>query len=137
ALAGMTAFAVDNKGQRSGAAAMSENAGSLAVKLQPLGKVEFAAKDSVSVYDFRQSMLKKLQLEREAALNKAREECVARTKTREEESAAHPAPANTIIVVGAGDFSAEDGEKVSVVTTKVGAVGKAISRWDTTGHGIE
>jgi hypothetical protein len=78
-----------------------------------------------------------LQPEEDAASPKVREECVARTKISEAEAKAKPAPANTVNVVAAGDFSAEGGGNVKLSTTKWGAVGKTVYGWDTLGHWLE
>jgi hypothetical protein len=82
-------------------------------------------------------MIKKRQAEQDQILAKAREECVARTKVSEAEAKAKPAPANTMIVVAATDFSAEDGGKVSVTASREGAVGKVFAVWDKPGHWLE
>ena len=78
-----------------------------------------------------------LQPEEDAASPKVRDECIARTKIREAEATARPAPANTVNVIAAPDFSAEGGGNVKFSTTKVGAVGKIILNWDSIGHWLE
>ena len=103
-LGGMEAFNLDKKGQRTGAATVTKSGkDSLAVQLGAVSKVEFAPQGAMSQFDYRQAMLRKRQADQEAALAKAREDCIARTKISDAEAKANPAPANTVLVVaGAG-----------------------------------
>ncbi len=77
------------------------------------------------------------QPELDAESPKVREECVARTKVSEAEAKAKPAPANTVAVVAAPNFSAEGGGNIKLADSKSGAIGKVLYGWDTLGHWIE
>jgi hypothetical protein len=138
ALAGMEAFDLDARGQRVGPASVSRGGGgALGVRMKAGSRVEFAPKGAASAYDSRQAMLRKRQAEQEAAMAKAREDCLARTKVREAEAKARPAPANTVLVAAAEAFSAEGGGAARTSDTKRGAVGKALLGWDDVGHWLE
>ena len=137
ALTEMEAFQLDLGGRRSGPASVIGEGNSFTMQLGPVAKVEFAPKGAKSVCDFRQTMLAQRQTEQQAALAKARNECGARTKTREAEAKAKPAPQGTVIAVPADGFSAEDGGQVRVTDAKRAAVGKAFGGWDTMGHWLE
>ena len=78
-----------------------------------------------------------MRAERKAAMAKAHEECVAQTKVREAEAKAKPAPANTVNVIAATDFSGEGGGNVKVTDSKSGAVGKILWGWDSPDHWLE
>ena len=138
-LAAMEAFNLDIAGRRIGAATVSPAAAhSLSVQLKAISKVEFAPKGAVSVYDQRQAVLQQRQAEQEAAMSKAHDECVARTKVREAEAQASPAPANTVIVVQGRNFSAEGGGHVQTSDIKRAvASGTCILQWDAQGHWLE
>ena len=139
-LGAMEAFNLGVTGQRSGAAAVGPGAAanSFSVQLKAASAVEFAPKGAVSVYDQRQSVLKKRQAEQEADMTKARDECAARTKVREAEAQAKPAPANTVVVVQARNFSGQGGGQVGAVDIKRAvASGTCINQWDAQGHWLE
>ena len=140
ALRAMEAFNLDATGRRSGAATVSPGAAanSFSVQLKAASEVEFALKGAISVYDQRQVVLQQRQAEQEAAMTKARDECVARTKVREAEAQAKPAPANTVVVVQARNFSAQGGGQVGTPDTKRAvASGTCINQWDAQGHWLE
>jgi hypothetical protein len=138
-LGAMEAFNLDVAGRRSGAATVSPAAAnSYSVQLKAVSKVEFAPKGAVSVYDLRQAVLQQRQAEQEAAMSKAHDECVARTQVREAEAQANPAPANTVIVVQARNFSAQGGGEVGTADNKRAvASGTCINNWDAQGHWLE
>lgn len=136
ALAGMETFNLDANGKRTGPANVS-GSGSVAVPLKAGAKVEFAPKGAQSIYDLRVAMLQKRQADMEAALAKAHDDCVARTKTREAEAKAKPVPANTIVAIPAASFTGQGGGEVSTSDKKRGVVGQAILKWNDSGHWIE
>lgn len=138
-LADMEIFRLDANGQRMGPVVVGRDVAknSWTIQLKAAAKVEFSPRGVTSVYEFRQEMLRKRQAAQEAALARAREECLARTRSREAEAKANPVPVNQVIVVAAPDFAAEDGGKVKFSTTKRGAVGKVLNTWDALGHWLE
>jgi hypothetical protein len=137
-LAGLQAFVLDGQERRSGAAAVTATApGALSVSIPAAGRVEFAAPGAASVHDYRQGVLARRQAEQAALLAKARNECLERTRAREAEAQAHPAPAGTVLVVAAPAFAAEGGGAVRQATTKRGSVGTSFSGWDAIGHWLE
>lgn len=137
-LTSMEAFNLDANGHRSGQAELTKgDKGDISVPLKAAARVEFASKGAASVYDFRQGMLQKRQAAQEAVLAKAQNEFLARDKAREEEAKAKPAPANTVVVVGAANFSAEGGGAVLVSDTKRAIVGPAATKWNDAGHWLE
>ena len=138
ALAGLRAYALDNQGRRGGLPAITRGAGNaIQVTLKAAAQVEFAAAGAVGMYESRQAMLARRQAEQEAVLGKARKACAARTAKRAAEAQAKPAPANTVVVVGAAMISGEGGGKVNISTKKCAAVGKAFLSWDAMGHWLE
>ena len=117
ALKGMKAFALDEDEQRAGPADVRASGNSFAVDLKAGAKVEFAPESAQSIFAYRTDMLQKRAAAQEAALAKAKDDCVARTKVAESEAKAHPAPANTILVVNAAAFTGQGaGEEVGVAT---------------------
>ncbi|MGD1000252.1 MAG: heparinase II/III family protein [Candidatus Brocadiia bacterium] len=139
-LAAMEAFNLDLTGRRSGAATVSPGAvaNSFSLQMKATSRVEFAPKGAISVYDQRQAVLQQRQAEQEAAMSKAHDECVARTKVREAEAKARPAPANTVIVVQGRNFSAEGGGHVQTSDLKRAvASGTCILQWDAQGQWLE
>jgi hypothetical protein len=139
-LRNMEAFNLDLAGRRSGPATVSLGAAgdSFSVQLKAASSVEFAPTGAVSVYDRRQAVLMQRQAEQEAAMTKARDECVARTRLSEADAQARPAPANTVVVVQARNFSAQGGGQVGIVDNKRGvASGTCINQWDAQGHWLE
>jgi hypothetical protein len=137
ALKGMEAFNLDSDEKRIGTAEVTKADDSVTVDLKAQAKVEFAPKGAISIYDYRQGVLRKRQEAQEAELAKARNDCIARTKVREAEANAKPAPANTVLVQGASQLSGEGGGTVKYSDTKRGAVGRALLSWDAEGHWIE
>jgi hypothetical protein len=140
ALETMEAFNLDVTGRRIGAATVVPGAAanSFSLQLKAVSKVEFALKGAISVYDQRQAVLMKRQADQEAAMTQAHDECVARTKVREAEAKAKPAPANTVLVVQGRNFSGQDGGKVGTPVNKRGvASGACINQWNAQGHWLE
>lgn len=138
ALSGMESFNLDSNDRRTGPAQTTPGgSGSVAATLKAATRIEFAPKGATSVFDYRQGMLQKRQAEIDAARAKARDEYLARNKVRETEAKAKPVPANTIVAVGAADFSAQDGGKVNITDKKRAAVGPAFSGWNDLGHWLE
>jgi hypothetical protein len=136
-LKGMDCYNLDSNEKRIGTAEVTKADGSVTVDLKGAAKVEFAPKDATSIFAYRQDLLRKRQDAQEAELARARNDCIARTKVREAEAKAKPAPANTVLVAGAEDKSAEGGGEVKRSDNKRGAVGPAFSSWDAEGHWIE
>ena len=139
AIGNMEAFRLDAEGKRIGAADLGKVSGkdSVLLALKPVSRVELAVKGSRSVFESRQEMLQKRQAAQEAALNKAKEECTARTKVREAEARMNPVPANTLVAVQAEAFSGQGGGGVAITDKKRGALGTAFSSWDALGHWLE
>jgi hypothetical protein len=137
-LGGMEAYGLDTSGKRIGRALVQEaTSGTFGFNMKPASKVEFAPKGAASVYDHRQAMLRKRQTEQEAALVKAKADCLARTAARQEEARKKPAPANTVVAVQAEDFTSEGGGKMGVTGEKRAAIGKCINMWDALGQWVE
>lgn len=137
ALKDMEAFALDSDGKRTGPTEVTKADGSVTVDLKPAAKMEFAPKGATSIYDYRAGILRKRQEAQEAALAKLRNECVERTKVREAEAKEKPVPANTVLVRGASEVSAESGGEVKYSDSKRGAVGRALLAWNAEGHWLE
>jgi hypothetical protein len=141
ALENMEAYSLDPQGRRTGPAVVNKGSDKFFVVDVPLkagAKVEFAPKGVASVYDQRQAMLQKRQAEQEAALRKAHDECVARTKIRQAEAQAKPVPANTVGVVEAQKFSAEGGGKVGTSDKKRAIASAAcVNMWNDHGQWLE
>ena len=137
ALKGMRAYELDAAGKRVGPLQTKTTEAGLVLQMKAVSNVELAPPGAVSVYDYRQAMLRKRQADQEAALSRARDECVSRTRIREAEAKARPAPANTVIVVHAMDFTGEGGGKVVASETKRGIVGPCFFSWDAVGQWIE
>ena len=137
ALQGMEAFSLDSSEKRTGPAEVTKAGNSVTVDLKPGGKVEFAPAGATSIYGFRMAMLQKREDAQEAALAKGREDCEARTKVREAEAKAKPAPKNTVLVAGAMDMSGQGGGEVKRSDSKLAAVGPAFTSWDEEGHWLE
>ena len=136
----LEAFNLGVTGRRIGAATVVPGAAanSFSLQLKAVSKVEFALKGAISVYDQRQAVLQKRQADQEAAMTKAHDECVARTKVREAEAQARPAPANTVVVVQARKFSGQGGGAVGTSDVKRAvASGTCINQWDAQGHWLE
>jgi len=136
-LSGMTTYLLDAKGRRTTTEGTATKGGVLKAELKACSKMEIASKGSGSVFEFRQAMLMKRQAAQEAVLAKARQEYEARTKTRETEAKEKPVPANTLIVVGASDFTGQGGGEVNISDKKRAIIGKAIVGWNDEGHWIE
>ena len=136
-LSGMTTFLLDGKGKRTSTGGAATKGGMVKAELKGGSKMEIASKGTGSVFEYHQAMLMKRQAVQEAALAKAREEYETRLKTRETEAKAKPAPANTILVVGAADFSGQGGGEVGISEKKRAIVGKAIGGWNDEGHWLE
>jgi hypothetical protein len=137
-LDGMEAYELDAGGKRIGRALVQQaTSGTLGFNMKPASRIEFAAKGAASVYDHRQAMLRKRQVEQGAALVKAKAECLARTTARQKEAKEKPAPAGTIVAVQAEDFTAEGGGKMGVTGEKRAAIGKCINMWDALGQWVE
>ena len=136
ALANTDAFNLAADGHRTGPAKVTTGA-VITAELPASSKIEFAPKGGTSLFDFRQAMLRKRQTDQEAVLAKAHDDCAARTKVRESEAAAKPAPAGTVLVAGGAEFSGQGGGTVNVSENKRAAVGKAIVGWNDAGHWLE
>ncbi|MBN2583379.1 MAG: heparinase II/III family protein [Planctomycetes bacterium] len=136
---GMQAYSLDVEGKRTGKLAVDGAAGgaSLGIPMGPVSRVELAPAGVASVYEHRQAMLAKRQAEQEAAMRKAENEAKARTAVREAEAKANPAPAGTMIVVQAEDFTGQGGGNVGISDKKREAIGKAFASWDAVGHWLE
>jgi hypothetical protein len=137
ALKGMEAFHLDSNEKRTGAAEVSKSADAVTVDLKPMAKVEFAPKGATSIFAYREGMLRKRQDAQEAEVAKARTDCEARTKVAEAAAKEKPAPANTVLVAGAVDMSAQGDGEVKFSDTKRGAIGRTINNWNDEGHWIE
>lgn len=137
ALAGMQAYQLDVQGKRVGPAQVTGAGASRTVNLGPASRVEFAAKGVPGGYEYRQEMLRKRQAAQEAVLRKAREEAAARAKARQAAAKAAPAPAGTLVVLQAEDFTNQGGGEIQVTDKKVAAVGKALLKWDELGQWLE
>ncbi|GAG52050.1 unnamed protein product, partial [marine sediment metagenome] len=107
------------------------------IPMKAASRVEFAPRGVPSVHERRQAMLRKRQGERQAALRKARNEAMTRTRARERSARAKPLPKNTIILVQAEDLTGQGGDKARIVTTKIAAVGTAVIGGDNPGHWVE
>jgi hypothetical protein len=137
-IVGMDAYELDADGKRAGKARIEQDKeGIIEIAMKAGAKVEFAPKGAQSVYDYRRGMLAKRQQEQEAALAKAKDECVARDKVRQAEAKAKPAPAGTILAVRAADFTTEGDGNVGIVSGKRASVGKSINQWDAAGQWVE
>jgi hypothetical protein len=137
ALAGLQAYELDPAGRRTGAAKVEAAEGAVKLRMGPASRVELAPKDAPSVFDYRQKMLRDRQAAQEAAMTKAKDECLARTKARSAEAAAKPAPAGTIVAVQGEDFTDQGGGKLIVSDKKRAAIGKCVYSWDSVGHWAE
>jgi hypothetical protein len=137
ALKGMEAYALDANEERSGPVKIDTASGSIAVPLKAGAKVELAPASAQSIFAYRTDLLRKREEAAEAALAKAKDDCIARTKTAEADAKAHPAPANTILVDNAAAFSSQGGGEVKTSDTKRAAIGTAILGWDAEGHWLE
>jgi hypothetical protein len=137
ALKGMEAFALDSAGKRTGPAEVSRSGEAVTVDLKPMTRIEFAPKGAISIAEFREGMLRKRQEAQEMAMAKARNECEARTKVAEAAAKANPAPANTVLVAGATDVTAQGGGEVKYSGKKRGAIGQVMTNWDEEGHWLE
>jgi len=131
------AYELDAAGKRLGEAKVERADGAVTLKMGPASKVEFAPKDAISVFDYRQAMLRRRQADEEAARAKAKAECLARTEARAKEAKDKPVPAGTLVVVQAEDFSAEGGGKIGTTAEKRAAIGKCINMWDALGQWVE
>lgn len=137
ALKGRDAYMLDSHGKRAGKAEILAASDGLRVQLDAGGRVEFAEPKAESLYAYRQAMLKKIREEQEAAMAKAFNECVERTKQRVAASEKDDVPPGTKIVAQAEDMSAEGGGKVGISDNKRAIVGKAFSGWNNAGHWLE
>ena len=138
ALAGMESFTLDASDHRNGPGqATPDSRGVVSTTIKAASRMEFAPKGATSVFDFRQGLLLKRQAELDAARAKAHEEYLARNRARETGAKAKPAPANTIVAIGAADFTGQGGGKINVTDKKRAAVGPALSGWNDTGHWME
>ena len=135
-LKSMRAYSLDSSGKRLGEVTVGAG-GAVSIRIPPASRIEFAPAGIPSAYEHRQEMLRKRQADQEAALTKARDECLARTRAREAEAKAKPVPAGTVVVVQAEDFSAEGGGNVKASTTKRAAIGTCIYMWDAPGQWLE
>lgn len=127
------AWPIDSTGKRIGPAARFSPTLSLAAGQ----KIEFAASGQPGIYESRTAMLRQRQAEQAAALKAERDAAAARSQERLRESAARPAPAGTLVVVQAEDFTAQGDGKVNIATNKTGHVGTSFAGWNDEGHWIE
>lgn len=136
-LEGTEAYSLDAQGRRTGKVSYSRQNNQIDLEIGPASRVEFAKPGVPSGFDAKQAMLKKQEEEKIAAAAKAKAEALERSKAREAKATASPAPANTTIAVQAEDFTKQGGGEATAVENKVGAIGKALSGWNSSGHWIE
>ena len=136
-LSGMSTYVLDAKGKRTTSGSLASSGGVVRAELKGGSKLEIAPKGEGSVSEFRQAALAKRQAAKDDALAKTRQEYEARTKARETEAKEKPAPANTLLVVGAGDFTGQGGGEVNLSDKKRAIIGKAIVGWNDEGHWLE
>ncbi len=137
ALKGMKAFALDSNEQRTGPTDIKTSGDAVSLDLKGGTKVEFASENAQSIFAYRTDLLKKRAAEQEAALAKARNDCIARTKVAEAEAKTHPAQANTVLIDNAAAFSSQGAGEVKTSNIKRGAVGTVILNWDAEGQWLE
>ena len=138
ALAGLRAYELDAAGKRLGPAkSLTAERGIGRLDVPAGGRVEFAARGAVGLYEHRQAMLRKRQAAQQAAMRRAHDDAAARTRLRERAAKDHPAPANTVRAVQAEDFTGQGGGTVRLSATKRNILGKAFLGWDATGHWLE
>ncbi len=137
-LSGLTAYALDKNGDRSGEKVKVSNGGAgLSFDLAANGRIELAKADAESLFAYRQRMLREVQAEAEAAAMKDKNEALARNKVRLAEAKTLALPAGTQVVVQAEDFSGEGEGKVGISSKKKAIIGKAFASWNNSGHWLE
>jgi len=135
---GLKSYELDHEGRRAGEiASRTDEPGAFAAEMKPAGRVELARPGEISVFEHRQTMLRKRQQEQEEALQRARNAALERSAQRATAAKAQPLPAGTVVVVQAEDFTGQGDGEVSLSESKRGAIGQAFLGWDGTGHWIE
>jgi len=129
----MEVFHIDASGQRIGAGSPISSSFSM----EAGEKLEFAPRGQASIQETRTAMLRKRQAEQEAVLKAEHDAATDRSQTRAREAAAKPAPANTLIVVQAENFTSQGEGKITVADNKTGHLGTSLAAWNDEGHWIE
>jgi hypothetical protein len=139
ALDKLHSFLLDAHGKRIGDAPLLpvEEIGVLVIKVPPHAQIEFANPGAPSTFDAARAAANERQQENRREKAKAREQATDRSVSRQAYAAAHPVPAQTVVIVQAEDLTAQGNGEAKIVDTKTAAIGKSVMGFDADGQWLE